>query len=107
MTATYVLTPGASAVQLSSVLETGDVPIAGRSLLLQANASNTGVLYFGGNNVGANTSSSNYGFRIEIPVTSIPSAPVVFEYPTGSVSLDEFWVKAAVDTDKLHITVKD
>lgn len=114
MTASYTVTPGSSAVQLSTAILTstpaaplGAQPISGRFVSFQADAANTGILYFGGNNQGSGTASTAFGFRIEIPVTSIPSAPVVFEVPNGNIALDEFWVKASVNTDKLHIFIKD
>lgn len=72
-------------------------------LAMQADGSNTGIIYIGGSQSTAPTSSS-YGFRIEIPTTSIPAAPSIFEFPTGSISLADFNV-LGTDSDKLHLLI--
>ncbi len=46
-------------------------------ITLQPHSGNAAVVYVGGSNV--TLSSSNYAFRLEIPVTSIPQAPFMFE----------------------------
>jgi len=113
MTASYTVVPGANTVQLSTALltatppQSSNSPIVGRFLSFQADAGNTGVLCFGGSNQGSGTSTTNYGFRIEIPVTTIPAAPIEFEFATGVVGVDEFWIKASVNTDKVHVFIKD
>lgn len=72
-------------------------------LAMQADGANTGLIYVGGSQSTAPTSSS-YGFRIEIPASSIPVAPSIFEFPTGSISLADFNV-LGTSNDKLHLLI--
>lgn len=57
---------------------------------IQARASNAAVVYVGGKL--RTLTSSDYGYRIEIPVTSIPYAPTVIELGPGIVTLGDIQV---------------
>lgn len=84
-----------------------DVPF--RTLSLQPDAANAGVIYVAGAGSGMNAgsgsgvSSSKYGFRLEVPVSSIPAPPYILgEYPSGPIKLSDIWV-IGTNGDKLHI----
>lgn len=72
-------------------------------LSLQADGGNTAIMYFGGSQSGA-VSSTTYGFRIEAPVSSIPNAPSIFEFPRGMMSLADLNVIGTTN-DIVHVTV--
>lgn len=64
-------------------------------LSIQAAAANAAVVYVGFN--ADVLSSSNYAFRLEIPVDSIPSAPFIIE---GQIlSLDKVYIMGAQNED--------
>jgi hypothetical protein len=71
-------------------------------LSLQAAGANSGVVYVGGAK-STPVSTTSYGFRIEIPVSNVPNAPNVLEFPIGSVSLADFEVIGTAN-DVVHIT---
>jgi hypothetical protein len=67
---------------------------------ISAHAANVGVTYGGSSAV----ASTNYGFRIEAPVSSIPSAPVIFETPDNMtpLKLGGVWVRGT-NAEKLAV----
>lgn len=82
MVAHYSLTLTGSVQRLSSVIPTGTaVPVA-HFVSLQAAGANTGLIYVGG--FPQLLSSTAYGFRIEIPASTIPSAPSIIELGGGA-----------------------
>lgn len=102
MTFDYTLTFGSSAVQLSTVVVPGQNTTSAKFVSLQPDSANSGVIYVGGNNHGASVSSSSYGFRLEIPVSTVPPAPFIIELAPQTIDLSQFWVKGT-SSDKLHI----
>lgn len=74
-------------------------------LSIQADAGNAGVVYVG--SVAQTVSSSDYGFRIEIPVSSIPAAPSIVELGGGAaIDLTQIKVKGT-NNDKIHLLIVD
>lgn len=113
MVAHYTLTLTGSAQSLASVLPTyvaASAPSPGEQvsvsfLSLQAAGGNSGLIYVGGS--GQVLTSSAYGFRMEIPISTIPSAPNIVELGGGaSIRLSE-WQVLGTSNDILHILVKD
>jgi hypothetical protein len=104
--ASFVVTlSGATSLATSTGFPTnGAVEKGGWSFVsIQALGTNTGVVYVGGAYPGAALSSTGaYGFRIEVPATSIPPAPTVVELGRGNVSLEEIWVKGG-NGDKVSV----
>lgn len=100
----YVLTLTGSQQLLSSVLPegSGDPPI--RWLSMQAKGANSGIVYYGG--AGQVVSSSAYMGRIEVPVTTIPSAPTIVELSESATSLSQ-WKVIGTNNDVLLIGVID
>jgi hypothetical protein len=101
----FTLTLDGTVQVLSDVLP----PRIGDSLkyiALQADANNSGVIYVGSTERGDEgaVSSTAYGWRIEIPVAGIPSAPDIIEVSQNSFSLSELSVIGTSD-DILHIMV--
>lgn len=114
MTKHYVLTLTGSAQPLDSVLPfySATQPYQEPTwsfLSLQGDGGNTHVIYVGGSVVCGNAlTSSNYGFRMEAPATSIPPAPNIVELPFGggsTIKLSEFQV-LGTNTEKLHVFIK-
>lgn len=71
---------------------------------MHADGANSGIIYVGGisaDHPGAVT-SSDYGFRIEIPVTAVPPAPSIFEASSGLLDLGEIQVIGTLN-DTLHL----
>jgi hypothetical protein len=93
-----VLTLNGSAQSLLGVIPNiGSI----KFLSLHAAGANSGLIYVGGAGTDDPT-SSDYGFRIEIPVSSVPAAPNILEFPIGSVSLADIKV-IGTNNDKLHV----
>lgn len=70
-------------------------------VMLQADGANTGIVYVGAN---ADTlSSTNYGHRIEVPVSTVPAAPTVIE--AANIDLGALNLIAATTTQKIHVMV--
>ncbi len=106
MVAHYTLTLSGAAQSLASVVAAGESIGNIKQLILHADGANSALIYVGGMGgpgvtMGAVTSSS-YGFRIEIPVTTIPAAPTILE--SINTSLGDWRVIGTLN-DKLHITV--
>lgn len=85
--------------QLSSVVTVGD-PI--KFIALQADAGNAGAIFVGG--TAGTLSSSDYGIRIPVPVTSVPAAPIQIGPHPGLLSAGEIYI-VGTTTDKLHVLV--
>lgn len=100
----YALTLNGSEQLLSSVLPAGDETKSIRFLSLQAKASNSAVVYYGGS--GQLVSSSVYMGRIEAPVTSIPAAPTIFEFTDTVTNLAQ-WKVLGTNNDVLLIGILD
>jgi hypothetical protein len=106
MAAHYTLTLTTGTPVKMSTAVTGDsadfVLPAAKFLSFQADPANTHVIYIGGTN--ATLTSSNFGFRIEIPVTSIPPAPSVRELSSDARNLNQYYALGTTG-EKLHIFV--
>jgi hypothetical protein len=111
MTKHYVLTLETGVPkQLSSVLAGGELDRAKSAIWLQPRGSNTALIYLGTSDT---TSSTSYGVRLEIPVSSVPPAPfnpgefsgtpMAFRSP---LRLGDFWVLGTTG-DFLHILAID
>lgn len=104
MIADYSITI-AGVTQLSGVIPAGTSPTSYKLITLQADPSNSGIIYVGGANHGADVSSSQYGLSIPVPVTSIPAAPIVLPIaPAQGIDLAQLWI-AGTDDDILHVLV--
>lgn len=81
---------------LASAFQVGDPNATGavRWLALSALAGNTHVVYVGFNK---SVSSTNYAFRLEIPASSIPAAPIIIA--CAAVSLAGVWISGTQDED--------
>lgn len=92
----YTLTMTGSAQRLNTALDSSyqgphanqDQPV--RAITLQPHATAAGVIYVGGAN--ATVTNTNYAFRLEIPVTSIPPAPFVLELSGSKIWPSDFYV---------------
>ena len=74
-----------------------------RFLSLQAHTANAAVAYVGGNQ--RTLTSTDFGYRIEVPVATIPYAPSVIELGgNGYISLGDFFVLGATN-DELQILI--
>lgn len=73
-----------------------------RFLSIQAFSSNAAVVYVGGANSVAALSNTNYGWRIEIPASSIPYAPSIIEMNNPCMSLSDFVILGA-NTEKVSV----
>lgn len=71
-----------------------------KAIHMHADPANANVIYVGGPEVVL--TAVNYGFRIEVPVTSIPPAPSILEFNTGRFSLADIQV-LGTNLEKLHI----
>jgi hypothetical protein len=71
---------------------------------ISAHAGNAAVTYGGSSAV----ASTNYGFRIEAPASSIPSAPMIFEMPDNltPLRLGGVYVRGT-NTEKLAVMWMD
>lgn len=98
----YTLTLSGAVQRLSSVLQAGVPVTPARFLSLQADPGNTHVVYVGG--YPHLLSSTAYGWRIEVPATSIPPAPSIIELGASIVDLDDLQVLGTV-SEVLHIFV--
>lgn len=103
MTNHFVVTLTTTApIRLSSVVTGVGATDLIKFISFQAVASNAGVIYIGGSN--RTLTSSDYGWRIEIPVSSIPYAPTVIELTPPAVCLADFYILGTIN-DKLAIFV--
>jgi len=75
-----------------------------RYLSIQADPANTAVVYLGSRVGGVDTtlSASNFWQIIPIPVSSIPAAPIIFEFSQNIMSLNDFEV-LGTSTEIIHI----
>jgi len=71
-----------------------------RHLQIQADSANANLVRYGG--ATDTLSATEYGGRIEIPVTSIPAAPTIIESSIGILSLADFQV-LGTNTEKIHV----
>lgn len=97
MVAHFTVTLTGSAQRLGAGLNFSNVLAF---LSIQMDPANTHVAYVGGNQ--ATLSSSDYGYRLEIPPSSIPYAPSILEFSGGRISMDDFFV-LGTNGEKLHI----
>ena len=109
MTSHYVLTLNGAAQRLTTALGIAE-DVAVSAIWFQPNAANNGIIYIG---TTSSVSSSSYGVRLEIPVSTIPSAPFnpgeFTRLPnrfTSPLRLGDFWV-LGTSSDKLHLLVLD
>lgn len=93
---------------LNGIVQTLNAALSGGSALkylaLQAGPSNSGIIVVGTTANGETLSSSDYGWRIEIPTTSIPDAPTIIELSMGEFSPADVAVLGTAD-DVVHIMV--
>lgn len=101
----YVLTLNGSAQQLSSVLG-GDADDAKAAIWIQPRGTNVNLIYVGTSN---SVTSTNYGIRLEVPVSGVPQAPFNFGEFAGNLELfrsplkmSQFWV-FGTNGEFLHI----
>lgn len=81
-------------------LKAGAYDIPCRAVIIQPLAANTGVIYV---SIGdPNVSSTDYSFRLEIPVSNIPQAPFVLEL-AGQIKPSEIYLRATVNADKVSV----
>ena len=99
--ATLTLTGTAQALSAAYPSVPTRIPL--RSLSLQGGEANTGAAYIGG----AGVTTTAWGVRIPVPVTSEPAAPFILppEMANGEVYLDELYAVGAVPGDTLHLLV--
>jgi len=110
MTRHYVLTLNGAAQQLSSALG-GDEDRQLSAVWLSPRGSNANLIFIGGS---ATLTSTNYGVRLEIPVSSVPQAPFnPGEFAGGSlerfrspIKMGNFWV-LGTNGEFLHILAVD
>ena len=99
----FTLTLSGSAQPLSDAFQNklaggpDDSPL--QWLSVQPDAANSGIIYFGASLA---VSSSLYGFRMEVPVSSIPSAPFLWEPAQSRIRASDIFLKGTAN-DKLHI----
>ena len=98
----YNLTMDGTIQPLSDVLPVNEGDTL-KYVALQAHGGNSNIIYVGSTETGTLT-SSDYGWRIEVPVTSIPSAPDIIELSQNGFSLNELSVLGTA-SDVLHIMV--
>jgi len=98
----YNLTMDGSIQKLSSVLPAGEGDLL-KYAAIQADAANSNVIFVGSTEIGTLT-SADYGWRIEVPVSSIPTAPDIIELGQNGFSLNELSVLGTAP-DVLHIMV--
>jgi len=97
----FVLTLSGSAQILSTATSTTKIGLL-KQLILQADGGNANLIYVGGTGAAvAAVSSTAYGFRIEIPVSTVPAAPTILEAINTSLA---DWQVIGTSTQKLHIT---
>lgn len=92
----YVLTLDGTAQKLSASGITDPV----KHLAIQPDTGNANIIRVG--STADVVSSSSYGFRLEAPVTGVPPAPYVFEFPSGTISLADISVLGTLN-EKLRI----
>lgn len=99
----YSLTLDGTVQNLSDVLPVNEGDLL-KFVAIQADAGNSGVVFVGSTERGTEgiLSTTKYGFRIEIPVSSIPSAPDIIELSNSSYSLNELSV-IGTNLDIIHI----
>ena len=91
------VTMNGNAQALSSVLTLD--PLDVRRIELQPGAANVNPVFLGG----ATVSSTDYGVRLEVPVTGIPPAPwIVAEERSVPVTLQQLYIRGT-SGEKLHI----
>ncbi len=101
----YTLTLDANVQNLRTVLPVNEGDLI-KYLSIQADAGNSGIVFVGSTERGTEgaLSSSKYMWRIEIPVSSIPTAPDLIEMSQNSFSLAE-WSVIGTNNDIIHIGV--
>ena len=99
----YSLTLDGTVQNLNSVLPAGEGDRL-KYIAISAHATNSNLIFVGSTDRGAGgaLSATEYGWRIEIPVSSIPSAPDIIELGQGGFSLAELSV-LGTNTEILHI----
>ncbi len=101
----YNLTMDGTIQRLSDVLPTGEGDLI-KYLAVQAQGNAANLMFVGSfasqDLAGRTLSSTDYGWRIEVPVSSIPTAPDIIEQSVSAFSLAEFVVLGTAP-DVLHI----
>ena len=75
-----------------------DIPI--RALIIQPLEGNTGKVFISTGD--PNMSTTDYSFRLEIPVSSVPEAPFVLEL-MGQIKPSEMFLLGSVPGDKVSV----
>ena len=97
---TYTLTLDGNVQSLAAgITETDRL----RFISIQAQGDNSGIVYVGGKGSADTLSTSKYGWRIEIPVATIPAAPSIIEFSQNVMNLTDFEV-LGTNNDVIHIT---
>ena len=99
----YSLTLDGTVQNLSDVLPVNEGDLL-KYIAISAHSTNANVVFVGSTERGTEgaLSASKYGWRIEIPVTSIPSAPDIIELSQNGLSLAEISV-LGTNTEIIHI----
>jgi len=105
----YNLTMDGTIQRLSDVLPVNEGDLL-KYIALSAETGNANLIFIGSFEsqalAGRTLSSTDYGWRQEIPVTGIPTAPDIIEIANSTYSLAEFVVLGTAP-DVLHIiTIK-
>ena len=88
---------GTSLKTLLGLTDSQDIPL--QSISLQADPANAGAAFVGGTGV----TITDYLVRIPIPVSSVPSPPLIYESGTARpMKLSEVFVVGTAG-DKLHV----
>lgn len=99
----FTLTLSGAAQTLDTVTTTVKTGLL-KQIIFHTDAGNTHLIYVGGTGLSGSSgavTSSSYGFRIEIPVATVPPAPTIIEAINTSLA---DWQVIGTSTEKLHIT---
>ena len=99
----FIVTPGTTGTTIRAMISSTIQVSNCRQVFIQAARGNSGIILGGGSR--SVLSTTNYGFEIPIPVTTIPAAPFPIEASNAIVSLADIKLLCANTTDKATITV--
>lgn len=107
----YTLTLSGSVQKLSDALGTGyaspgsarDIRVS--SISIQADGGNSQLIYIGGE-APTTLTSTDYGSRIEKPVSTIPAAPSILQTKGRGIRPSDVWVLGTA-AEKLHFQLLD
>lgn len=100
----FTVTLNGSAQALSSFTTVPASVALLKQIIFHADTANTHVVYVGGrgaDGVSPTLTSSNFGFRLEVPVATVPPAPTFVE--AINTSLGD-WQMLGTAGEKVHVT---